>query len=592
MSARRSTALLASAALAFALTACVTRSTETEPDRSVAATAATVPPPVIPTAVVPVPQPAQDVAALEQVEVTGTRVRREQLQGAMPTTPAYGGAPSYKAKHAAMPVQDTERYAPRIDNPIQLAARDPVSTFSVDVDTASYANVRRFLNEGRLPPEDAVRTEELINYFGYDDPAPRDAATPFAVTTELARAPWNADRVLLRIGLKGYAVPPVARPPANLVFLIDVSGSMQSPDKLPLVKSSLGLLARQLGARDRIAMVVYAGASGLVLPPTPGDRQAEIEAALGQLQAGGSTNGGDGIRLAYQVAHQAFVRGGINRVLLATDGDFNVGMVSHEALVDLVERERQSGITLTTLGFGTGNYNDALMEQIADKGNGNHAYVDTLLEARKVLVEQLAGTLQVIAGDVKAQVEFDPSRVAEYRLIGYENRVLAREDFNDDAVDAGDIGSGHSVVALYELTLTGATRPAVDPLRYGAATPPHAAIERIQHHDGELAYLKLRFKRPGQSASELIQQPIRATRIPELAQASTELRFSAAVAAFGQKLRGGERLGAYAWHDIERLARGARGDDPRGERSEFLRLVGLAGSLAGGDAVASRDPAD
>jgi len=472
------------------------------------------------------------------------------------------------------PRVDTERYARIEDNPLHRTVEQPVSTFSVDVDTAAYANVRRFLNEGRLPPENAVRTEELINYFRYADPAPRDPATPFAVTTEVARAPWDPDRVLLRIALKGYDVPPAARPAANLVFLIDVSGSMQSPDKLPLLKSSLAMLARQLEARDRVAIVVYAGASGLVLPPTPGDRVAEVEAALGRLEAGGSTNGGDGIRLAYQVARQAFVPGGINRVLLATDGDFNVGVVDFEQLKDLVEEKRKAGVALSTLGFGTGNYNDHLMEQLADAGNGNYTYVDGLAEARRALVQMRDATLQTIAKDVKIQVEFNPAAVAEYRLIGYENRALKREDFNNDQVDAGEIGAGHSVTALYEIALRGSGGERVDPLRFQGADGKIGI-------SGELAWLKLRYKRPDGGRSELIERPItRADLAPSLERATPALRFAAAVAAFGQILRGGRYTGGYGYDDVLRLARGARGDDAAGWKGEFVQLVELAQSLS------------
>jgi Ca-activated chloride channel family protein len=470
---------------------------------------------------------------------------------------------------------DREQYAHFDGNPVRLAREEPVSTFSIDVDTGSYANVRRFLEDGSLPPRDAVRTEELLNYFRYDYPAPASRAQPFAVTTAVAPAPWNRDRLLLQVGIQGYEIPTAKRAPANLVFLVDVSGSMQPDDKLPLLKRSLRLLARQLGPDDRVSLVVYAGAAGAVLPPTPGDRQAEILAALERLEAGGSTNGADGIRLAYDFARQAHIRGGVNRVLLATDGDFNVGTVDFEALVDLVEREREGGVSLTTLGFGTGNYNDRLLERLADAGNGNYAYVDGLAEGRKVLVEQLTGTLQTIAKDVKVQVEFNPALVAEYRLVGYENRVLRREDFNNDRVDAGEIGAGHSVTALYELVPAGSAAVRVDPLRYGSeATAP------APKRGDELAFVRLRWKAPEGGASRLVEQPVRRADVVTAAAAPQEFRFAAAVAAFGELLRGGEHTGGFGYEDVARLAAGARGQDPAGYRGEFLQLVRLAGSLA------------
>ncbi|MBI3799948.1 MAG: von Willebrand factor type A domain-containing protein [Deltaproteobacteria bacterium] len=351
--------------------------------------------------------------------------------------------------------ENRERYASITANPIQRVAEQPVSTFSIDVDTGAYANVRRFLHSGTLPVRDAVRVEELINYFSYDYPPPDTAATPFRLTSESAPTPWNPNTVLLLLGLKGSVVPQPELPPANLVFLVDVSGSMQSPDKLDLVKSALLLLCRQLRGSDRISLVVYAGASGVVLEPTPGDQSGKIQAAIESLTAGGSTNGGAGIRTAYAMAEQAYIPGGINRVLLATDGDFNVGTVSLAALKDLIAEKRKHGISLTTLGVGSGNYNDALMEQLADVGNGTYAYLDSLQEAQKVLVNERAATLYTIAKDVKIQLEFNPAVVAEYRLIGYENRTLKREDFSNDAVDAGEIGAGHTVTALYEIALVG-----------------------------------------------------------------------------------------------------------------------------------------
>ena len=402
---------------------------------------------------------------------------------------------------------DREIYGKIDANPVHRAAEDPVSTFSIDVDTGSYSNVRRILNEGRLPPQDAVRVEELVNYFDYAYAAPRDVATPFGVVTEVARTPWNPKTHLLHIGIQGWK-PQAAPTASNLVFLVDVSGSMGEPDKLPLVKASLRLLARRLTAEDRISLVVYAGRTGVVLEPTPGSESATIQAALDRLEAGGSTNGGAGIALAYAMAEKAFVKGGNNRVLLATDGDFNVGTVSFEALVDLVEEKRKGGVALTTLGFGSGNYNDRLMEQLADAGNGNHAYIDSLTEAERVLVSQRDATLHTIASDVKIQVEFNPALVSEYRLVGYENRLLAREDFSNDKVDAGEIGAGHSVTALYEIALKGRGGEWTDPLRYGAEPASAKAGD-------ELAFVRLRYKRPAdgmQAASRLIEQPVTCAR--------------------------------------------------------------------------------
>jgi len=463
-----------------------------------------------------------------------------------------------------------ENYEELDPNPIRRVLEQPVSTFSVDVDTGSYANVRRILNAGHLPPEGAVRIEEMINYFDYDYPAPDDPSTPFSVTVEQAVTPWNANTRLLQIGIKGYVPPPEEVPPANLVFLVDVSGSMNSPDKLGLLKNALKMLAGQLGGDDRVALVVYAGATGVVLESTPGDQVVKIRNALDQLRAGGRTNGAAGIELAYAQARQGFIDGGINRIILATDGDFNVGTVDFDALEDLVERNRESGVALTTLGFGSGNYNDHLMERLADAGDGNHAYIDSLSEARKVLVDEMGATLHTIARDVKIQVEFNPAVVAEYRLIGYENRMLAREDFNNDAVDAGDIGAGHTVTALYELALVGSGGERMDALRYGSA-------QSIPDSGKEVGFVRLRYKRPESNTSELIEQPV-PDRVAETVP--SRLRFASAVAAFGQHLRGGKYLEGFSMDDIHSLARDSRGDDAFGYRGEFLQLVRLADGLA------------
>lgn len=470
----------------------------------------------------------------------------------------------------AQPIE-TERYQHLDDNPVHLAAEQPVSTFSIDVDTGAYANVRRFLNEGQLPPQDAVRVEELINYFDYDYAPPSGRETPFKVSTELAAAPWNEAALLLKVGIKGFEVAAKDRPPANLVFLIDVSGSMQSPDKLPLLKNAFRLLTDQLTARDRVSMVVYAGSSGVVLEPTPGDQKHKIREALDRLEAGGSTNGAEGIRQAYQLAHQAHMKGAINRVVLATDGDFNVGIVDFEDLIDLAERERASGVALTTLGFGTGNYNDQLLERLADAGNGNYAYVDNLSEARKVLVSELSSTLFTIAKDVKIQIEFNPAEVLEYRLIGYENRMLAREDFNNDKVDAGEIGAGHRVTALYEIVPAGG-KGRIDPLRYGA-------LSSQAGKSGEIANLRLRYKQPEGSESKLLEYPIHKRSIVAKDKTSEDFRFAASVAAFGQMLRGGKYVSDFDYEDVQALAKSALSKDAEGYRREFVSLVKLAQTL-------------
>jgi Ca-activated chloride channel homolog len=476
---------------------------------------------------------------------------------------------------------DRENYAHLEDNPLKRVSEHPVSTFSIDVDTGAYSNVRRMLNAGRLPVQDAVRVEEFINYFGYDYAAPTSRKQPFNIVTELGPNPWNAGTHLLHIGLKGYDVPKSQIPASNLVFLIDVSGSMRSDDKIGLLKTSLELLTRELRQQDRIAIVVYAGASGVVLEPVSGRDKGRIVAALNSLSAGGSTNGAAGIRLAYAMAEQAFVEGGINRVLLATDGDFNVGTTSFEALKDLVEEKRKTGISLTTLGFGTGNYNDHLMEQLADAGNGNYAYIDTLNEARKVLVEQMSATLQTIAKDVKIQIEFNPQVVAEYRLIGYENRILAREDFNNDKVDAGEIGAGHTVTAVYEVAFAGSTGERVEPLRYQVTQPA------ADGPGGELAFLRLRYKAPDGDTSKLIERPVRkADLIDELDETSSDFRFAAAVAGFGQLLRGSKYMETFGYDDVRSLANGARAGDPFGYRGEFVSLVALTQTLSVPEATA------
>ncbi len=467
----------------------------------------------------------------------------------------------------------SEKYDPIRNNGVTRVATTPVSTFSIDVDTAAYANVRRFLGHGQRPPKDAVRIEELVNYFDYDDPVPGTERVPFSMLTELAPTPWNPHTHLLRIALKGYEVPKQDRPAANLVFLVDVSGSMQGPGRLPLVKQALRMLTRELDGDDRVALVVYAGAAGMVLPPTTGNDRAKILAAIERLSAGGSTAGGAGLDLAYALARAHHDGERINRVVLATDGDFNVGITNHDALVAAIETQRDAGISLSVLGFGTGNYNDALMERLSNAGDGNAAYIDSAREARKVLVDELSGTLQTIARDVKIQVEFNPATVAEYRLIGYENRVLREEDFKNDKVDAGDIGAGHDVTALYELALVGSGGTRLSALRY--AKGRDAGVK-----SDEIARLKLRFKRPGETASRLTESIVYAGAAkPTLADASDNLRFAAAVAAFGQLLRGGDYVEDFTMDDVARLADGARARDDGGYRAEFLQLARAAAVL-------------
>ena len=467
---------------------------------------------------------------------------------------------------------NTESYDRLDDNPFRRAAQDPLSTFSIDVDTASYANVRRFLNSGSMPPADAVRIEEMINYFRFDYPRPA-SGVPFAATTELTACPWNPAHRLALIGLQAQAVVLDEVPARNLVFLLDVSGSMEPADKLPLVRTAMRMLVDTLTARDRIAIVVYAGASGIVLPSTSGAQKERIHEAIGRLEAGGSTNGGQGITLAYQVAQEQFVKGGINRVILATDGDFNVGVTNQGDLTRLIEAKRASGIFLSVLGVGTGNVKDSTMEKLADRGNGNYAYLDSLHEARKVLVNEGGAPLVTVAKDVKIQVEFNPANVAAYRLIGYENRMLMNQDFNDDRKDAGEIGAGHTVTALYEIVPAGAevNVPGVDPLKYQRPAPPATRIA-----GDELMTLKLRYKAPDADVSKLIAVPVK----NQSREMSGNIGFAAAVAEFGMLLRQSEHRGASSYASASALAKRFRGPDPDGYRAEFVRLVELAEAVA------------
>ncbi len=462
---------------------------------------------------------------------------------------------------------NTEAYDHIVENIFLSAASNPVSTFSIDVDRASYSNIRRFLSQGQLPPKDAVRIEEMINYFTYDYPDP-SGDHPFSVTTDVSDAPWNSLHKLVRIGIQGQRIDTEDLPPSNLVFLIDVSGSMQAPNKLRLLKSSFRMLVSELRPQDRVALVVYAGAAGLVLPSTPGDQKDVILDAIEALEAGGSTAGGAGIRLAYDVARENHIRGGNNRVILATDGDFNVGASSDAEMIRLIEAKRRQGTFLTVLGFGTGNLKDSKMEKLADHGNGNFAYIDNLSEARKVLVTEIGGTLVTIAKDVKIQVEFNPARVQAYRLIGYENRMLRTEDFNDDTKDAGELGAGHSVTALYEVIPTGVDSEflaSVDSLRYQTQARPSAASD-----SQDLLFVKLRYKLPDADESQLIQQAVldASAGLP-----SIDLRFASAVAGFGMLLRDSEYSGELSLGDVLALARGSIGEDSEGYRAEFVRMV-------------------
>jgi Ca-activated chloride channel family protein len=477
-------------------------------------------------------------------------------------------APMPEASPAGYQDQQREQYQALADNPIHSVAQTPLSTFSADVDTGAYANVRRLLNQGRLPPEGAVRLEEMVNYFPYDYALPTDGS-PFGVTTELAPTPWNPHTRLLRIGIKASDRAVADLAPANLVFLVDVSGSMDRREGLPLVKSTLKLLVDQLRDQDRVSLVVYAGESRVVLEPTSGREKAKIRTAIDQLSAGGSTAGASGIEQAYQMARQAFIANGINRILLATDGDFNVGISDFDSLKQMAADKRKSGVSLTTLGFGVDNYNEHLMEQLADAGDGNYAYIDNLREARKVLVDQLGSTLAVVAKNVKLQVEFNPAQVSEYRLLGYENRALKREDFSNDKVDAGEIGAGHTVTALYEIVPKG-EKGWLEPLRYSQAASIDAAKTT------EMAMLRVRYQLPQGGNSRLIERPIVAGQAEA---ASDDLRFAAAVAAFSQQLKDGRYTASFSLKDTEALARGARGEDRFGLRAEFVQLVELAQSL-------------
>ena len=535
--------------------------------------------------------PTRGIAASDAASAAGAAELRSSIAAVAPSVRMSGMAAKIALRvdrrpppgWRRMPADsgNTEAYDHIDENPFRSPRVAPLSTFSVDVDRASYSNVRRFLSRGQLPPRDAVRIEELVNYFPYGDPAPAPNGAPLRVTTEVAAAPWNTQHDLVRIALRARDVDMHHAPPSNLVFLVDVSGSMSGPTRLPLVKQALGLLVNELREEDRVAIVVYAGNAGLVLPSTSGAERQHILAALDGLEAGGSTAGGAGIKLAYDVAQKHFIAGGNNRVILCTDGDFNVGQSSDGELVRLIEDRRREGSFLTILGFGMGNYKDAKMEKLAGAGNGNYGYIDDLLEARKMLVKEMGGTLLTVAKDVKLQVEFNPERVQAYRLLGYEDRLLRDEDFANDVKDAGDVGAGHTVTALYEIVPAGApldvTLHEVSALRYQRATGDRSP-------NGELLHVAMRYKAPDGDRSVLTTYPVRSERRAP----SEAMRFASAVAGFGMLLRASPLAGAFTWPQMLALARDARGRDEDGYRADFIRMAERAADLVNGNQVGRR----
>lgn len=505
---------------------------------------------------------------LEEVVVVGYGIAEESEAG---NAGFFSTKSEAKQKVCFAPATNwnTENYSTIHENGFKDVRTDPLSTFSIDVDNASYANVRRYINQGQLPPADAVKIEEMINYFKYNYPEP-NVEHPFSITTELGKCPWNKNHHLMHVGLKGKNIDKSKLPASNLTFLIDVSGSMSSPDKLPLLKRAFALLVDELRPQDRVSIVVYAGAAGKVLDSTPGNEKNKIAKALENLQAGGSTAGGEGLKLAYKIAHENFIENGNNRIILATDGDFNVGVSSTSEMERLVETERESGIFMSVLGFGTGNIKDDKMETIADKGNGNYSYIDNIQEARKVFISEFGGTLFTIAKDVKFQLEFNPKQVKSYRLLGYENRLLNKEDFNDDTRDAGEMGAGHTVTALYEIVPIGSASetPSVDELKYQTSIP---IADKFRN---ELLTIKVRYKEPLEGKSKLLEQPVQNILTKNT---SDNFRFSAAVASFGMLLRNSEFMGNTSLESILTLAKSAKGEDEEGYRSEFIQLVKATG---------------
>jgi Ca-activated chloride channel family protein len=554
--------------------------------------------------------PASEESAAQAIVVTGSRISRDDYAAASPTVTVdrgFVGRAAPAAPPALLAQATSSRFAPRpepwpqpsyknvgrdrftavSENPFKAVTADPVSTFSIDVDTASYSFVRGSLNQNVLPQPAAVRAEEMINYFPYNYAAPSSAQQPFTTNVAVFPSPWTLGRKLVRIGIKGYAVQRQTRPKANLVFLVDTSGSMNEPNKLPLVKQSLAMLLDQLDGDDSVAIVTYAGYAGTALEPTPASQKARIRAVIDRLGAGGGTAGAEGIRQAYALAEQNLDPKGVNRVILATDGDFNIGITSQDELKGYIERERGKGVFLSVLGFGMGNYNDALMQTLAQNGNGAAAYIDTLSEARKTLVEEASSTLFPIAKDVKIQVEFNPATVAEYRLIGYETRMLTREDFDNDKVDAGDVGSGQTVTAIYEIVPVGGPR-ALGDLRYAKPETPAQGLEAVvtcsrtrgcwtSGPSTELGFVKIRYKQPKSDTSQLISTPIgKAVEFARFEDAPQDARFATSVAAFAELLRGGKYGGAINYDDVLRMATGARGEDAFGYRSEFIQMVRAA----------------
>ncbi|MEE2526138.1 VWA domain-containing protein [Hyphobacterium sp. HN65] len=531
------------------------------------------PPPPPPPPAPPPPPPqmmALEESETDSVVVTGSRTQRDGFTSNAPVASLTG--PQIQPQPFPGD-EDRERYEDVETNDVVVTAEEPVSTFSVDVDTASYSVVRDYLADGNLPPRDAVRIEEMVNYFNYDYPLPDDRDAPFEASVTIMPTPWNENTRLMHIGVQGYDIPREERPRANLVFLIDVSGSMGSPDKLPLAISGLQMLVDELDDDDTVSIVVYAGAAGAVLEPTPGSQRHCINAALDMLEAGGSTAGGEGLRLAYNFAREHFDEDAVNRVMILTDGDFNVGVTSNERLEDFVARERESGVYLSVMGFGRGNYNDALMQTLAQNGNGIAAYIDTEAEARRFFVEEASSALFPIANDVKLQIEFNPALVAEYRLIGYETRLLNREDFNNDQVDAGEIGSGHSVTAIYEITPPDSPALLNEPLRYGGES------ETETEFSDEYGFFRVRYKMPGEDESRLIEFPVTTANVVDsLEEAGDDIGFSVAVAGFAQILRGDDYI-ADEEFDLGRVAELAEqftGSDAYGYRAEFVRLVQVA----------------
>jgi len=570
---KRTQALFLSAASALALAACASSEMDEASRQTEGAAASNGP-----------VEPGRD-----QIVVTGSRVAQDgrtaqEYAYAPPAPPPPVGMAAPKMVAPGSPILaqpmpgdiNRENYEDVEINGVKVVAKEPVSTFSIDVDTASYTNVRRMLNAGHLPPKDAVRIEEMINYFDYGYDLPKSKATPFETTVKVVPSPWSEGRQLMHVAVQGYDIAKEVRPPLNLTLLIDVSGSMGGENKLPLAIKSIKMLIDELGEKDKVAIVVYAGAAGAVLEPTSGADKGRILAALDRLSAGGSTAGGEGLRLAYSLAKQNFNKQGVNRVMLLSDGDFNVGISNPEQLEDFVSRERESGVYLSILGFGGGNYNDLMMQKLAQAGNGMAAYIDNLNEGRKVLNDDLSGSMFSIANDVKIQVEFNPAKVAEYRLIGYETRLLNQEDFNNDKVDAGEIGAGTSVTAIYEITPVGSKATLVDPSRYQPAPAP------VADATSELAFLKVRYKLPGEDTSNLIMRPVTSSdQLSDIAKAPESTRFATAVAAYGSMLRGDPYLAkSFTWDRVIDLANGAKGEDAFGYRAEFIQLARAAKTAA------------